>query len=107
MYKANNPKELKNLLKKGSSPILVTDQSTIKVVEVLESLKTKGVRFTARDKLLARLFGVCSDKVLSDSVVIALSIVSAVTLVTLYAVYVDKSIKLKFNTDGTVILEIK
>lgn len=107
MYKANNPKELKNLLKKGSSPILVTDQSTIKVVEVLESLKTRGVRFTARDKLLARVFGVCSDNVLSDSVVIALSIVSAVTLVTLYAVYVDKSITLKFNTDGSVVLVIK
>lgn len=107
MYKANNPKELKNLLKKGSSPILVTDQSSIKVVEVLESLKTKGVRFTARDKLLARVFGVCSDKVLSESTIIVLSIVSAVTLISLYAVYVDKPITLKFNTDGSVVLVIK
>lgn len=107
MYKANNPKELKKFLKKNSSPILVTDQSTIKVVEALESLKTKGIILTTRDKLLARVFGVCSDKVLSESTIIVLSIVSAVTLISLYAVYVDKPIALKFNTDGSVVLVIK
>lgn len=51
MYTANSPRELKRLMKEDKFPILVTDEKTKGIVEILESLKSKGVLPTAKEEI--------------------------------------------------------
>ncbi len=107
MYKANSHKELKKLLKEDKFPIHIVDENTIKVVETMEELKKKGVVVTARDKICAKIFKTFSPEhcMISESAVVALAIISAVTLLSLYALYKNKDIKVEYNKDGSVVLK--
>lgn len=109
MYKANSHKELKKLLKEDKFPIYITDKNTIKVVETLESLKQKGVVVTVKDKLnstiLGRIIEPTPDYALAETAVVALAIITAAALISLFALWMKKNIKVIFNPDGTVIIE--
>lgn len=106
MYEAKNSKELQSLLKQGKTPILVRDKDTIEVVKTLESLKNKGFKVTIKEKILARLgFPFAKHLAISESTIIILSIISAATLISLYALYLKKNIRLKMNPDGSIELE--
>jgi hypothetical protein len=104
MYKANSHKELKKQIKGNKFPIHIVDGNTIKVVETMEELKKKGVDVTVRDKNCAKTFKTFSpvNCKISESTVVALAIISAVTLVALYALYKNKNIKVKYNPEGSV-----
>lgn len=102
MYEAKNCKELKSLLKQGKTPILVRDKDTIEVVKTLESLKDKGFKVTIMEKILTRLGFPFVEHAISESTIIILSIISAATLISLYALYLKKNIKLKMNPDGSI-----
>ncbi len=109
MYKANSHKELKKLLKEDKFPIYITDNDTIKVVETLESLKQKGVVVTVKDKLnsaiLDRIIEPTQELALAETAVVALAIITAAALISLFALWMKKNIKVIFNPDGTVIIE--
>ena len=107
MYKANSHKELKKLVKENKFPIHIVDENTIKVVETMEELKKKGVVVTARDKICAKIFKTFLhvDNVISESAVVILAIISAATLVSLYALYKNKNVRVKYNPDGSVELD--
>jgi len=109
MYEAKNHKELKKLLDQGKSPIIVRDKDTIKVVETMESLKTKGITATIESKFFEKMLGVVNPtmNVISETTVVILGIISAATLISLYALYKEKNIKLKMNPDGSVELETR
>jgi len=104
MYTANSPKELKKLIEEGKSPIYTTDPKTIKVIEALESLKTKGVVETAKDEIkevfLKILIGVARPiGLISETTTIILVGMSLATLIALYATYKNRSTKIKYRTD--------
>ena len=107
MYKAESHEQLKELLKKNRFPILITDNNTIKVVETMEGLKKKGVVVTVLDKIRAKIFKTFLpvDNVISESTVVILAIISAATLVSLYALYKNKNVRVKYNPDGSVELD--
>ena len=105
MYKANSHKELKKLLKEDKFPIYITDKNTIKVVETLESLKQKGVVVTVKDKLNSTILGPTTHLAIAETTVVILSIITAAALISLFALWMKKNIKVTFNPDGTVIIE--
>ena len=86
MYTADSPKELKKLMKEDKYPILVADEKTQKLVEVLESLKTNAI---------------------SEPVIIAILAISLTSIIALYAIYKNKNIILKYNKDGSIELSTK
>lgn len=107
MYEAKNYKELKMFLEQGKSPIIIRDKDTIKVVKTLESLKHKGLTTTVKDKIAEWVIGIATPtmNVVSETTVVVLGIITATSLIALYALYKEKNIKLKFNRDGSVELE--
>ena len=111
MYKANNHKELKKLLKEDKFPIYITDSDTIKVVETLESLKQKGIVVTAKDKLnstiLGRIIKPTTCDAIAETTVVVLAIITATALISLYALWMKKNIKVRVNPDGTVTIETR
>ena len=111
MYKANNHKELKKLLKEDKFPIYITDKNTIKVVETLESLKQKGVVVTAKDKLnstiLGRIIETTTCNAIAETTVVVLAIITAAALISLFALWKKKNIKVTFNPDGTITIETR
>ena len=111
MYKANNHKELKKLLKEDKFPIYITDKDTIEVVKTLESLKQKGVVVTVKDKLKSaipgRIIKQNTHNVITETTVVALFIITAATLISLLALWMKKNIKVVFNLDGTVTIETR
>ena len=111
MYKANNHKELKKLLKEDKFPIYITDKDTIKVVETLESLKQKGVVVTVKDELksaiLGRIIKSTTYVAIAETTVVVLAIITAAALISLFALWMKKNIKVVFNPDGTVTIETR
>ena len=109
MYKANSHKELKKLLKEDKFPIYITDKNTIKVVETLESLKQKGVVVTVKDKLnstiLGRIIKPTTCDAVAETTVVLLSIITAAALISLFALWMKKNIKVTINPNGTVTIE--
>ena len=109
MYKANSHEELKKLLKENKFPIHIADKNTIKIVETMEELKKKGLVATARDKICGTFFNKTTSSttfnVISETTVVALALITAASLISLYALYQGKNIKTIFNRDGTVIIE--
>jgi hypothetical protein len=106
MYTANSPKELKKLMKEDKYPILVVDEKTQRLVEVLESLKTKGIKETAKDEIkkaiTSALVSITSANAISEPAIIAILSISMTSIIALYAIYKNKNIKLKYNKDGSV-----
>lgn len=105
MYEAHNHKELKKLLEEGKTPILVRDRNTIEVVKTMESLKSKGVLGSIKEKIIGTLVGGATTNMITESTVVILGIITAATLIALYAIYRKKNIKIKYNPDGSVTLE--
>ena len=111
MYTADSPKELKKLMKEDKYPILVADEKTQKLVEVLESLKTKGVKETANDEIKKAITSILvpftSVNAISEPVIIAILAISLTSIIALYAIYKNKNIILKYNKDGSIELSTK
>lgn len=105
MYEAKKPKELKKLLEEGKTPIAIHDKDTIEVVKTMESLKRQGVVATLKQKTLSALTGCCVNNAIAETTIVALGIISAATLVALYAIYKNKNVKIKFNPDGSITIE--
>ena len=104
MYTANSPKELKKLMKEDKFPILVTDEKTIGIVEILESLKSKGILPTAKDEIKKALISIISPTMnaVSGPIILGIVTVSLATIVALYALYKNKNVKWKVNPDGSI-----
>lgn len=106
MYTANSPKELKKLMEEGKYPILITDERTQRLIEVFESLKTKGVKETAKDEIkktiISVLASVATVNAISEPTIIAMLTISLASIIALYAIYKNKNIKLKYNKDGSI-----
>jgi len=104
MYTANSPKELKKMLEEGKSPIYTTDSKTIKVVEALESIKSKGVVGTAKDEIkkmfLRILTGMTKPMgIISDTTILIIVGMSLTALVSLYALYKEKNPQIEYEED--------
>lgn len=106
MYTANSPKELKKLMEENKYPILIIDEKTQRLVEVFESLKTKGVKETAKDEIkkaiISVLASVSTVNAISEPTIIAMLTISLASIIALYAIYKNKNIKLKYNKDGSI-----
>lgn len=106
MYTANSPKELKKLMEENKYPILIVDEKTQRLVEVFESLKTKGVKETAKDEIkkaiISVLASVSTVNAISEPTIIAMLTISLASIIALYAIYKNKNIKLKYNKDGSI-----
>lgn len=106
MYTANSPKELKKLMEEGKYPILITDERTLRLIEVFESLKTKGVKETAKDEIkkaiISVLASVATVNAISEPTIIAILTISLASIIALYAIYKNKNIKIKYNKDGSI-----
>ena len=109
MYTANSPKELKKLMEEGKYPILITDERTQRLIEVFESLKTKGVKETAKDEIkkaiisvLASVTSVTTMNAISEPTIIAILTISLASIIALYAIYKNKNIKIKYNKDSSI-----
>ena len=112
MYRANSPQELLKLMIVNKFPIVTSDSDTIKVIKTLDSLKKKGVTTTILKKFLTSRSSDSvgySDDVLciAAEVQIALAIVAAATLIALVALWMGKNVKVKYNLDGSVVVETK
>lgn len=109
MYTANSPKELKKLMKEDKYPILILDEESQRLVEVFESLKTKGVKETAKDEIKKAIISVLAPvttlNAISEPTIIAILTISLASIIALYAIYKNKNIKIKYNNDGTIVLE--
>lgn len=111
MYTANSPKELKKLMEEDKFPILITDEKSQRLVEVFESLKTKGVKETAKDEIKKAIISVFAPlttmNAISEVTLIAILTISLASIIALYAIYKNKNIKIKYNKDGSIELETK
>lgn len=109
MYTANNPRELKKLLGEEKSPICITDSKTKKVVEILESLKQKGVKETAKDEIVKTIMAILKPTVnaVSEATLLILVGMSLTAIISLYAIYKGQIIELKYNKDGSIELSTK
>jgi len=109
MYTANSPKELKKLMEEDKFPIQVTDEKTIKVVEILESLKQKGVKETAKDEIVKTIMAILKPTVnaVSEATLLILVGMSLTAIISLYAIYKGQIIELKYNKDGSIELSTK
>lgn len=108
MYTANSPRELKRLMKEDKFPILVTDEKTKGIVEILESLKSKGVLPTAKEEIKKAVASTLvsiikpTTNAISEPIILAIVTVSLTTIVALYALYKNKNITWKVNPDGSI-----
>ena len=104
MYTAKNSRELKKLLEEEKSPICVIDSKTKKVVEILESLKQKGVKETAKDEIKKTIMEILNPtmNVVSEVTIIVIVGMSLAAIVSLYAIYKGKNIVLKYKKDGSI-----
>lgn len=108
MYTANSPRELKRLMKEDKFPILVTDEKTKGIVEILESLKSKGVLPTAKEEIKKTVASTLvsiikpTTNAISEPIILAIVTVSLTTIVALYALYKNKNITWKVNPDGSI-----
>lgn len=113
MYTANSPKELKKLIKEDKFPIQVTDEETKEIVEILESLKSKGVLPTAKDEIkdeIKKLISIIptTTKTISTTandmnVVCSYKRASLATIIALYALYKKKNIDVRWGPLGPIL----
>lgn len=78
------------------------------MVETLESLKTKGIAATIKSKSSdVKSKSSAGHAFAAETSVVTLSIISAFTLISLYALYKKRNIKLTVNSDGSITLETR
>lgn len=107
MYTANSPKELKKLIEEDKFPVLIADEKTLRLVEILESLKNKGVKETAKDEIKKALLELIptNTNIISEAGFIIIFGFSLATIIALYALYKGKNIKLKFGPPPVIYTE--
>ncbi len=109
MYTANSPTELKKLMEEDKFPILITDEKSQRLVGVFESLKTKGVKETAKDEIKKAIISAFAPfttmNAISEVTLFAILTISFASIIALYALYKNKNIKIKYNKDGSIELD--
>ena len=111
MYTANSPKELKKLMEEDKFPIQVADEETKGIVEILESLKSKGVLPTAKDEIKKVVIAVISASQTTINIICPSTndtsffsdLALLATITALYALYKRKNIKLQYGPGGPVL----
>lgn len=106
-------KELKKAVKKGVSPIVIKDKKL--KVAVIYTAKKKGLLYdsSGRDisdqpflQSISPVFIGSGLNAVAAKTTVILSITAAVLILSLYAIYKERNLKVSINPDGVVIVEV-